>query len=151
MHRILEALDGMPVRALVTLGPSLTRDQFRAPDNVLLETFVPHGAVLPHVAAAITQCGLGTFTKALRHGVPLLCMPILGDQPDNAARIVAFGAGLRLQPDAAAERIRVALTRVIKEPRFREGAARFAAMANAALPGEVAAANELERVARTAR
>jgi UDP:flavonoid glycosyltransferase YjiC (YdhE family) len=150
MHRILEALDNMPVRALVTLGPSLHRDEFRAPSNVALETFVPHGAVLPHVAAAITQCGLGTFTKALRHGVPLLCMPILADQPDNAARIVAYGAGLRLPPDAAAARIRAAFMRVVEEPRFREGAARFAAMANAEPPGEVAAANELEAVARAA-
>jgi UDP:flavonoid glycosyltransferase YjiC (YdhE family) len=150
MRRILEALDGMPVRALVTLGPSLTRDEFHAPSNVVLEMFVPHGAVLPHVAAAITQCGLGTFTKALRHGVPLLCIPILADQPDNAARIVAYGAGLRLPPDASTERIRAALMRIVVEPRFREGAARFAAMANAALPGEVAAANELEAVARTA-
>jgi UDP:flavonoid glycosyltransferase YjiC (YdhE family) len=150
MHRILEALDGMPVRALVTLGPSLQREEFRAPSNAVLQTFVAHGAVLPHVAAAITQCGLGTFTKALRHGVPLLCMPILADQPDNAARIVAYGAGLRLAPDASAGEIRAALTRVVGEPRFREGAARFAAMANAALPGEVAAADELERVARRA-
>jgi UDP:flavonoid glycosyltransferase YjiC (YdhE family) len=77
-------------------------------------------------------------------------MPILADQPDNAARIVAYGAGLRLPPDASAERIRAALMRIVVEPRFREGAARFAAMANAALPGEVAAANELEAVARTA-
>ena len=150
MHRVLEAIDGMPIRALVTLGPSLRRDEFASPANAIFETFVPHSAVLPHVAAAITQCGLSTFTKALRHGVPLLCMPILGDQPDNAARIVAHGAGLRLPPDASAERIRAALMRVIEEPRFREGAARFAAMANAALPGEVAAADELERVARAA-
>ncbi len=149
MHGILEALDGMPVRALVTLGPSLKRDDFHPPSNAVLETFVPHGAVLPHVAGAITQCGLGTFTKALRQGVPLLCMPILADQPDNAARIVAYGAGLRLPPGASPEHIRSALTRVIEEPRFREGAARFAAMANAAPAGEVAAANELEAVART--
>jgi UDP:flavonoid glycosyltransferase YjiC (YdhE family) len=77
-------------------------------------------------------------------------MPILADQPDNAARIVAYGAGLRLPPDAAAARIRAAFMRVVEEPRFREGAARFAAMANAEPPGEVAAANELEAVARAA-
>jgi len=94
LHRTLEAIEGMPLRALVTVGPALQRDDFRAPANAALESFVPHGAVLPHVAAAVTQCGLGTFTKALRHGVPLLCMPILADQPDNAARIVAYGAAL---------------------------------------------------------
>jgi UDP:flavonoid glycosyltransferase YjiC (YdhE family) len=148
MHRILEALDGMPIRALVTLGPSLKRDEFHAPANVVLEPFVPHGAVLPHVAAAVTQCGLSTFTKALRHGVPLVCMPILADQPDNAARIVAWGAGLRLPREAPAEAIRAALTRVVDEPRFREAAARFGAMMDAAPPGEVSAANELEAVAR---
>jgi len=44
LGHVLKALDGMPVRALVTTGPSLDPAQFRAPANVRLEAFVPHGA-----------------------------------------------------------------------------------------------------------
>lgn len=147
LHRIVEAVDGMPVRALVTLGPSMTREDFRAGPNVVFEQFVPHSAVLPHAAAIISQCGLGTLTKALRHGVPMVCMPVLGDQPDNAARIVGKGAGVRLSPEAPTEEIRAALTRVLAEPTFREAARRVGELM-AGDRAEERAADELETVAQ---
>jgi UDP:flavonoid glycosyltransferase YjiC (YdhE family) len=150
VHRIVAALDGMPVRALVTLGPSLNAEDFRPPSNVVLAGFVPHSAVLPRAAALVSQCGLGTLTKALRHGVPLLCVPLVGDQPDNAARIVAHGAGLRVGPDASASEIRVALNRILREPTFRERARRLGE-AMSGLRAEAAAADELEEVASQSR
>ena len=148
MHRIVEAVGGMNIRALVTLGPSLNRDDFAAADNVVLETFVRHSAVLPHAAALVSQCGLGTLSKALRQGVPLLCVPLIADQPDNAARIVARGAGLLLQPDASTHEIRAALERLLGEPSFREAARRL----GEPMVGdraEARAADELEAIVRT--
>jgi UDP:flavonoid glycosyltransferase YjiC (YdhE family) len=143
MPRILAALDGLPVRALVTLGPALADAAFDAPANVRLERFVPHGAVLPEAAALVTQCGMSTVAKALGHGVPMVCIPLQGDQPDNAARVVARGAGVRLSRDASPERIRGAIQRVLDEPRFREGARRLAA-ALATEDGAETAATEIE-------
>jgi len=93
---------------------------------VRLEAFVPHSAVLPHVTAMVTQCGLGTLMKALVHGVPLVCIPLVGDQPDNAARVVAHGAGVRLDRDATPGRISAAIQRVLTEPGFGESARRMA-------------------------
>ena len=122
MRRILEAVATLPVRAVVTLGPSLDPSRFSAAPNIRLETYVPHTAVLPHVAAVVTQGGLGTVMKALAHGLPLVCIPILGDQHDNAARVVARGAGVRLSRDASVQKIRTAILRVLAEPRFRAGA-----------------------------
>ena len=150
MQRTLTALAPLPVRALVTLGPSLVPTQFEAPPNVVLETFVPHAAVLPQVAAMITQCGLGSMMKALAHGVPLVCIPLLGDQPDNAARVVARGAGVRLAPDAAPEQIEKAIRRVLDEPRFRAGAQRLATLL-AGEDGAEAAARELESLGAAQR
>lgn len=146
MQRILDALDGMPVRALVTVGPSLDAAAFRAPPNAVLETFVPHSAILPHVAAMVTQCGLGSLTKALMHGVPLVCLPLIGEQADNAARIVAHGAGIRLKADATPERIRAALKRVLAEPDYRRAAERLRTRLAADTPEETAA-DEIERLA----
>ena len=114
------------MRALVTLGPSLNPAQFVAPPNVRLEPFVPHAAVLPQAAALVTQCGLSTLGKALAHGTPLVCLPILGDQPDNAARVVAREAGVRLARDASPEEIGWVIRRVLDEPHFRAGAQRLA-------------------------
>jgi UDP:flavonoid glycosyltransferase YjiC (YdhE family) len=64
MQRVVQALAPLAVRALVTLGPVLDPAQFKAPSNVRLEAFVPHSAVLPYAKAMVTQCGLGTLTKA---------------------------------------------------------------------------------------
>jgi len=146
MHRILEAVRQMPVRALVTLGPSLNKDEFTSSPNVVFEPFTPHSAVLPHVAAIVSQCGLGTLSKALTHGVPLLCIPLVGDQPDNAARIVAHGAGLRLLPGASAEQIRASLSKVLDVPGYRAAAQRMGMQIAQTTP-EITAANELEAVA----
>jgi len=146
LQRVLDALEGMSVRALVTVGPSLDVAAFRAPPNTVLETFVQHSAVLPHVAAMVTQCGLGGLTKALLHGVPLVCIPITGDQPDNAARIERHGAGVRLHPGATPTQIRSAINHVLTEPRFRQ-AAQSLATRLAGEPAERVAALELEFLA----
>jgi MGT family glycosyltransferase len=146
MHRILQAVGSLPARVVVTLGLSLDSSQFVAPPNVTLEGFVPHAAVLPHVTAMVTQCGLGTLMKALAHQIPLVCLPFVGDQPDNAARVVAHGAGVRLGADATPEQIRAAIMRVLNEPIFREGARRLGRSISAD-DGARNAAEELELLA----
>jgi MGT family glycosyltransferase len=127
LHRVLLALARLDVRAIVTVGPSLDSTGFVAPPNVRLEQFIPHSAVLPHVDALVTQCGLGTLTKGLAAGVPLVCLPLIGDQPDNAARVAAHGAGVRLAADASPEQIRGAIEQVLVGRRFREAAQRLSA------------------------
>jgi UDP:flavonoid glycosyltransferase YjiC (YdhE family) len=64
--------------------------------------------------------------KALAHGVPLVCIPLVGDQADNAARVQALGAGVRLPSAAEPSRIRTAIAQVLTDPAFRLGAQRFA-------------------------
>lgn len=127
MQRILAAVAALKeTRILVTLGPVLDAADFALPPNVRVERFVPHSAVLPKAAVMVTQCGLGTVAKAMTCGVPLLCIPLLGDQPDNAARVVARGAGIRLQHDVEPREILVAIRRLLTEPGFREAASALA-------------------------
>jgi MGT family glycosyltransferase len=145
MERILAALAGLDVRALVTLGPALASSRFTPPPNVVIQTFVPHGSVLPRVAAIVTQCGLGTVMKALAHGVPLVCIPLVGDQPENAARIETLGAGVRLPPDADASRIRAAIERVLTGQTYRVAAQRVASVIAGEEPVH-AAVDEIESV-----
>jgi MGT family glycosyltransferase len=127
LHRILLALGQLDVHGLVTLGPALDPGQFAAPANVILERFVPHSAVLPQADVLVTQCGIGTLTKALIHGVPLICVPLLGDQPDNAARVVARDAGIKISNNAPAAQISAAIQRVLSDQRFRTAAQRLGA------------------------
>jgi MGT family glycosyltransferase len=125
LRRVLAAIAGLEVRALITLGPALDRGNFDAPPNAWLETFVPHDAVLPMAAAVVSQCGLGTVTKALAHGVPLVCLPLRADQPDNAARVVACGAGSRLSSNAGVAAIRAAISQLLNDPSYRQAARRI--------------------------
>ena len=125
LERIVAALATLPVRALVTTGGATLRST--PPANVHVARFVPHAQVLPQAAAVVTHAGLGTVHAALAHGLPLVCLPIGRDQPDNAARVAWHGAGLRLSPKSAPTVIRAAVERVLRDPAFGAAAGRLAA------------------------
>lgn len=149
LRKILVALAVLPVRALVTLGPALEAGEFEPPANVRLVRLVSHDEVLPHARALITQCGIGTVTKSLRHGVPMVCLPLVGDQHDNAARVVARNAGIRLPAKAECGCIRSAIMRVLQDERFQEGAlALRSAMLSDEAPAHQAA-DQIEQAARS--
>ncbi len=126
LQRVIDALDGMRVRAVVTLGPTLKQEQFHAPSNVVIRPSAPHAQVFQEAAAVVTHAGYGTVIRALAYGLPLVCIPMGRDQNDNAARVVARGAGLRLSPEAPAPALRQAIQRVLDEPAFREQARHLA-------------------------
>lgn len=125
LERIVGALATLPVRALVTTGGATLRST--PPANVHVARFVPHAQVLPEAAVVVTHAGLGTVHAALAHGLPLVCLPIGRDQPDNAARVVWHGAGLRLSSKSSSTTIGAAVQRVLGEPAFAASAGRLAA------------------------
>lgn len=125
LQRIVTALGTLPVRGLVTLGPAMAGERFDVPANVVTVASAPHAQVFPHAAAIVTHAGHGTVMRALAAGVPLLCLPMGRDQDDNAARVFARGAGLRLKPSAAPARIAGAVRRLLDEPGFRAQAERL--------------------------
>ena len=87
----------------------------------------------------VTHAGHGSAIRPVLAGVPLLCLPMGRDQPDNAARIVARGAGLRLDPAASPDAIGAAVMRLVEEPGFRDAARRW----GAAIRAETEAAGDV--------
>jgi MGT family glycosyltransferase len=146
LQRAATALGSLPVRGLVTTGPSIPSDAIGAPPNVTVVERAPHREVLRHAAAVVTHAGHGTVIKSLAAGVPVVAMPLGRDQLDNAARVVHHGAGLRLKPKASTDAIARAVRRVIDEPSFRANAGRLAD-AIAVETSEDRAAMELEGLA----
>ncbi|HEX6371084.1 MAG TPA: glycosyltransferase [Longimicrobium sp.] len=147
LQRIITALGALPVRGLVTLGPAMAGERFHVPPNVVAVPSAPHAQVFPRAAAIVTHAGHGTVMRALAHGLPLLCLPMGRDQDDNAARVVARGAGLRLKPSATPPRIAAAVGRLLAEPGFGAQAARLGRI----IADDVAAdraVQELEAVGR---
>ena len=68
------------------------------PPDVLHADYAPFSRVLPRCAALIHHGGIGTSAQALAAGVRQLVMPMAFDQPDNAARLAAFGLSRTLVP-----------------------------------------------------
>ena len=123
LRRVIAAIASLPVRAVVTLGPQLDPADFPSPaENVHVTASASHDALMPELGAMVTHAGHGSAIRPILNGVPLLCMPMGRDQPDNAARIVARGAGLRLDPQASVDAIAEAVRRLVNEPAFREAA-----------------------------
>jgi MGT family glycosyltransferase len=122
LAHVIEALGRLRVRGLVTTGPTLAPEEFAAPDNVTVVRSAPHGALLAETAVFVTHAGHGSVLRPLMAGVPLLCLPMGRDQNDNAARVVARGAGLRLGPDASVDAIAAAITDLLDSPGYRDAA-----------------------------
>jgi MGT family glycosyltransferase len=123
LQRAVTAVGSLRVRALVTTGPAVDPEQLEPPPNVTVVRSAPHRQVLAHTDVVVTHGGHGTVVKALAAGVPLVCIPTGRDQPDNAARIVQRGAGLRLPKRARPEKIASAIQRVLDDPTYRRAAA----------------------------
>jgi MGT family glycosyltransferase len=146
LQRTASALGRLPVRALVTTGPAVDPAVIRAAPNVTVQRWARHADVLPHCSAVVTHGGHGTVMKALAAGVPLVVVPLGRDQPDNAARVVQAGAGLRVRKNASAGTLREAIGRVLDDGRYRAAARRMAGQL-ARERDEGLVVDELERVA----
>lgn len=154
LRRVVRALADLPVRGLVTTGPTVdpaeVADGEPLPDRIRVVRAAPHAEVLPHAAAVVTHGGHGTVMKALAAGVPAVCLPLGRDQPDNAARLVAAGAGLRLKASASPGTIAAAVRSVLEDPGFRAAARGLGSrIREQARSGR--ALDELEDVARRPR
>jgi MGT family glycosyltransferase len=127
LQRVLDALAGLPVRAVVTLGDAIRKDELTAPANVALVDSAPHAELMKQASLVVTHGGHGTVIKALAAGLPMLILPHGRDQGDNAIRVTARGAGLALPNDAPSAEIAAALRRLLDEPSFTEAARRLGA------------------------
>jgi UDP:flavonoid glycosyltransferase YjiC (YdhE family) len=144
IERVSDAVAGLGIEAVLTLGPAVDRDAVRVPDSVEVLAFADHDRLMPSCAAVTGHGGLGTVLRALAHGVPQLLLPLGRDQAFNAGRVERLDAGIRLPADAPPERIRFGLRALLTEPRFAAAAARAARRIAADEPDR-SAANALER------
>jgi UDP:flavonoid glycosyltransferase YjiC (YdhE family) len=95
----LEAVAELQARVLLTTGPAADLREFAAPGpHVHITPWVPQAAVLPHAQLVVCHGGSGTTLGALAAGVPLVLTPLFADQPLNARRVAAVGAGVVVEP-----------------------------------------------------
>lgn len=103
------------------------------PENVKLMKWVPQNDLLaqPGVRAFITHAGSHGLFEALCHAVPMLMMPLAGDQPDNAQRFASRGAGIVLNiQTVTAEDLVKGLKEIINNPMYRKNIQKLSALHN---------------------
>jgi MGT family glycosyltransferase len=147
LARIVDALGGLAVRALVTTAGQVDTDVLPQPHNVTIVERAPHRTLLEHTDVMVTHGGLGSVAHALSAGVPLVCAPLGRDQHLNAARVSTLGAGITVDATARAPEIAAAVEAVLAAPAYRDGAARLRDASEAA-GGAGAAAAALEALVR---
>lgn len=150
LGRVIRALEGLPVRALVLTGLELAPREVETGPHIVVRGYVPHVAVMPHARVVVTHGGMGTIMAAFAFGVPLLCMPLGRDQPVNAARVEALGAGRTIPSDAPDEAVRAAILEVLGSDALRASARRMAEIVTSYESG-APAFRELERVLLNSR
>ena len=92
---MLAAAAELPARVLLTVGRDADIDALGpAPPNLRVEAWVPQADVLGHADLVVSHGGSGTTLGALAAGLPLVVVPLFADQPDNARRVAAVGAGV---------------------------------------------------------
>ncbi|XP_045762876.1 UDP-glycosyltransferase UGT5-like [Maniola jurtina] len=92
-------------------------------ENIKLVKWVPQADLLKHpkIKLFITQGGLQSTDEAIDAGVPLIGIPILGDQWYNTEKYIYFKIGIRLNlPELTEEIFKEAIVTVISDQSYRE-------------------------------
>lgn len=91
------------------------------PDNVMISKWLPQDSVLAHenTKLFISHCGLGSVVESRYHGVPIVGIPIFGDQEGNLNRVVNEGWRVKVHFATISEDLlRDAIYEVLKNPRY---------------------------------
>ncbi|XP_032549750.1 UDP-glucuronosyltransferase 1-6-like isoform X6 [Chiroxiphia lanceolata] len=98
------------------------------PQNVKLVKWLPQNDLLAHpkTRAFITHGGSHGIYEGICNAVPMVLMPLFGDQMDNAKRVESRGAGLTLNIlEMTSQDISTALRAVINDKTYKENIQRL--------------------------
>jgi rhamnosyltransferase subunit B len=84
-------------RRLLILAKGAGQAPLPSPDSLHADA-APYSRVFPRAAAVVHHGGIGTTAQVLAAGVPQLVVPLVNDQPDNAARLRRLGVARVVPP-----------------------------------------------------
>ncbi|MEU8685510.1 activator-dependent family glycosyltransferase [Streptomyces sp. NPDC048611] len=122
---VVEAVAGLDVELIATVGAAEREAVGTAPDNVRLIDYVPLNHLLPTCSAIIHHGGGGTFAASVAHQVPQVVtpMPFWGEAA-TAQYVADNGAGLVIDSaQFTTDTLRKSLTWLLEDRSFRDGAA----------------------------
>ena len=93
----IRAFGGKDMSVILNTGRIAPESLGKIPPNIHAYSFVPQIEVLKHTDVFLTHCGMNSINEALTAGVPMVAMPFVNDQTENAKRIVELGIGKRVR------------------------------------------------------
>ena len=102
-------------------------NESRIDANIMLMSWIPQNDLLGHqnTKVFITHCGYNAQYDALYNAVPIIALPISGDQPYNSVTMQAKGFGIKLDLAYLTENDLVsALDRILKNPVYKNNIAK---------------------------
>ena len=123
LRNLSEACKELDVQLAITLGGKGDLSDYSGlPGPPIVVHNAPQLAVLERTAITFCHGGNNTVLESLAAGVPLLVMPIFGDQFGSAARLVRSGAGDVVPTRPSRDQLYQGLKRILNERRYRERA-----------------------------
>ena len=101
------------------------------PPNVKLSKWLPQADVLgdSRCRLFITHGGHGSTTEATYHGVPLIGIPMFGDQPANMKKAEALGFAIPLEfSELTEQNVADAINAVLSKPEYTQKAKKLSAI-----------------------
>ncbi|KAH8362650.1 hypothetical protein KR200_008371, partial [Drosophila serrata] len=99
--------------------------------NILYKKWLPQDDILahPNTKLFITHAGKGGITESQYHGVPMVALPIFGDQPSNAEVMQSAGYGLSLDLLSITEQsLGEALKEVLENEKYSQAVGKFSSL-----------------------
>lgn len=121
-----DVFEKLPQRVLWKWEEDTMIDQ---PDNVKIVKWAPQQDILANenVKLFITHGGLLSITEAVSFGVPVVGIPVYGDQHRNMAAVEAAGVGMKINiNDLNFENIFHAVHTILNDPNYRTNAKQLA-------------------------
>ncbi|MHA4259977.1 glycosyl transferase [Bacillus cereus] len=121
-EKCFEAFKDVDATVVLVVGKKINISQFEnIPKNFKLYNYVPQLEVLQHADVFVTHGGMNSSSEALYYGVPLVVIPVTGDQPFVAKRLTEVGAGIRLnRNELTSELLRETVKKVMDDLTFKE-------------------------------
>ncbi|KAM3961541.1 UDP-glucosyltransferase 2-like [Aphomia sociella] len=88
--------------------------------KLYVSKWLPQVDILAHpkTVAFFSHAGLGSTIEAIHYGVPMVAMPIIGDQPANAASIQESGLGVKIDVRDLTKDNLLAAFKTVLDPEF---------------------------------
>ncbi|KAH8246393.1 hypothetical protein KR038_009947, partial [Drosophila bunnanda] len=99
--------------------------------NILYKKWLPQDDILahPNTKLFITHAGKGGITESQYHGVPMVALPVFGDQPGNAEVMQSAGYGLSLDLlSITEESLGEALKEVLENKKYAQAVGKFSSL-----------------------